>query len=121
MNIRFHSFFAVCLGSSLFSLPTCGTVDVSRFCEVLIVSEGWFEANNVRKFLSSNQVGGKSGVAQIRSSRNLRGSLFRISAETPLGFDIAPPELRPDVEFSTSHLNACNVHIVAEARYALRY
>ena len=116
MDFRFKSLFlAGCLGSALVSHPTAvnsthrtgvifgGTVGNSRFCEVLIVSEGWLEANSSRNILGSTQVGGKSGVAQIRSSRNLRGSLFRISAETPVGFDIAPAALGPDVEFSADY------------------
>ena len=116
MDFKFKTLFLVaCLGSAVVAKPTSvnsthnssiafgGTVELSRFCEVLIVSEGWLEANASRNILSSTQVGGKPGSAQIRSSRNLRGSSFRISAETPVGFDIAPPTLGPDVEFSADY------------------
>lgn len=109
---------SICLcgvaGASLLSLSTAvnsqqqgvvfgGSVDIDRFCQIVIVQEGALAANLSRTVLSSRQPGGRVGRAQVRSSRALTGPQFVFSAEAPVGFITAPVELPPSVEFAATY------------------
>ncbi|MEP1208837.1 MAG: hypothetical protein ABJM29_14180 [Rhizobiaceae bacterium] len=63
-----------------------GTIGVRQFCQIVLVEDGVLAQSSDQQQLSSKQVGGSAGRAQITTTN---GS-FDVSIDTPTGFTAMP-------------------------------
>ena len=76
-----------------------GTIGINNFCQVVLVEGGILAQSNDQQELSSKQVGGRAGRAQITTT----SGRYSVSIDTPSGFSSMPVGGDTNVSFASTY------------------
>ena len=76
-----------------------GTIGVRQFCQVILVEGGVLAQSNDQQQLSSTEVGGAAGRAQITTT----SGRYSVSIDTPTGFTVMTSGGDSDVTYTSAY------------------